>query len=148
MPPTPNCPAVLCSCLLSQPFYKGVPGIVFQPIGLKLSLSNQSWAAISHISIFTDQSEWLHSDQASDFGTNQIRKFGVLICVRTDQSGTRGRDFSLYKSAPLCPGESIFPFHPRLKTLFPWLKTSCWTRAEQSRAEQSRWTGPEWSRAV
>lgn len=36
----------LCSAIESCP-YKGVPGIAFHPIGLRLSLSNQSHGAIS-----------------------------------------------------------------------------------------------------
>lgn len=45
--------------------YQAVSRIVFQPTGRRLSLSNYSCgAAISHISIFTNQSECLDSDQS------------------------------------------------------------------------------------
>lgn len=57
---------------------------------MEASRSNWSWAAISPINIFKDQSEQLYSGQSWQcLWTNQMQGFGVLICIRMDQSGTR-----------------------------------------------------------
>lgn len=37
--------------------------------------------------------------------------YGVLVCMRTDPSGTSTRDSYPYKPAPLWLGEHPFPFH-------------------------------------
>ena len=42
--------------------------------------------------------------------------------MRIDQSGSRGGDFSPYKSAPLWLWECTLSFHRRLETARPWLE--------------------------
>lgn len=55
--------------------YKGVPGILFQPIGLRLSPSNQSCATIyPPASSLTNQSGSILTNQDSTFWTNQTAR--------------------------------------------------------------------------
>lgn len=66
------------------------------------------------ISISTNQSEHFHSDQSKQcFLVDSNCEVWNPICMRADQRGTRGRDFSLYMSAPGRLGECTFPFHKR-----------------------------------
>ena len=114
--------------------YKGVSVILFQTIGLRLSLSNQSCTAPAN------QNSCIPTSQDSAFWTNQTAKIWSLIWMRTDQSETKGRDTCAYKLAsPLAQGAHV-PF---------LLKTENWKlclpgRAEtlkmpwQSRADQHR----------
>lgn len=62
-------------------------------------------AIASLASSLTNQNSFISAHQDSGFWTNQT--------VSTDQSGTRGGDFSLYKSAP-CQS-CLLPFHRALK---------------------------------
>ena len=55
-------------------------------------------------------------------------RLGVLICMRTDQSGTRGQDFYLYKSVPL-------PSQWSINTVFSPLELH---RAQQTCMVQSK----------
>ena len=84
-----------CTVFLpSEPaFYKGVLGILFQPIGLRLSLPTQTCAAPvnQYGSILTNQDRAIRTKQ---------QESGVLIRMRTDQSGTRVGDFCPYMPAP------------------------------------------------
>ena len=134
-----NCLPALCSCHLSW------------------SLQMSSWNPISNnrtevfphplelhsyipISFFTDQLEQLHSyhsGQSVSFGPVKLQGFWVLICMRTDQSGTRS-GFSLYTPAPLWLWNCTFPFHLRLKATSTQLELTHW----------SCLAGSEWSRAV
>ena len=120
-------------------FYKGVTGILFQPIVLKLSRSNRSYVAS------TNQSGFILTNQGGAFWT-KLWGFGVLICLRTDQSGTRGGNLCLFKPAPLWLLDCYFPFHPRLKSAFSigWAETlrgltrAKWSIPVQARTDQHR----------
>lgn len=113
--------------------YKWVPGIVFQPIILRLSSFNWSCAAIAPSALWSIRTVY--------FGPIKLQEFGVFTCVKIGQSGTRGRDFCLYMSAPLWLIEHNFPFHQRLNIIAPQLELKHQDvlpiRVEQTRAEQS-----------
>lgn len=51
--------------------------------------------------------------RAMPFGPSKLWAYGVLICMRMNQSGARVGDFCLYKPAPLWLGECTLPFHWR-----------------------------------
>lgn len=55
--------------------YRKAPGVVFQPMGLRLSLSNQSWA-----SVFLFAS--LPTYQSSSIMTNQNMRFWLISTVQ------------------------------------------------------------------
>lgn len=75
--PELNCPLPAMNWLYCVPAvwaspYKGVSWIVFQPIGLRLSLSNQSCTAISLLaSSLNNQTGSIPTDQYDAFWTNQ-----------------------------------------------------------------------------
>lgn len=107
--------------------YKGVFGILSQPTGLRLFLSNWSCASL------------LWSIRTVPFRPIKLWGFGVHICMRMDKSGTKGRSFC---PAPLALREH-FPFLSKNEYIcFPgWAvipKMSHWSRAEQTNAGQSR----------
>ena len=92
------------------------------------------------------------TNQDSAFWT-KFQLFGFLICMRMDQTGTRGGDFCLYKSAPVWLCECTFPFPSRLVSLAgaETLNRYCQSRMEQTstgpsgpirnRAKLSGWRG-------
>lgn len=76
------------------------------------------------------------------FGPIKFQWFGVLICMGEDQSGARGGDFSLYKSALLWQwGGTQFPIAWKTEDCISpaevktWV-TSGWSRAKQMEVEQ------------
>ena len=80
------------------------------------------------------------SSRKVPFGPVRLQGFRVLVYMRTDQSGTRGRDFFLYKSAPFWLWECTLPFHWRLCCL-GWAKTQkmfLQCTVEQTSTDQSR----------
>lgn len=74
--------------------------------------------------------------------------FEVLICMKMNQSGTRGGDFCLlYKSAPLWLIQHAFLFHGRVKPVFPnWIWNTKYISLEQSGTDQHKaeWSAPVW----
>lgn len=123
-----------CVCHLSQPLSSG---ILFQPIGLRRSPSYWSCATII-LSASSPNNQWLHGPMRTvPFRPTKLWGFGVLICMRMNQSRTRGQR-RLCKSANLQLRECTFSFHQRL---FPWLELKH-SRAEWSRTMQSTvdWT--------
>lgn len=95
--------------------YRGVPRILLKAIGLRLSLPNLSCTAIS-----PNGSHWpirvapFWPIRTVRLGTIILQGFGILICMRTDQSGTSGKGFCLCRSAPL--------LLQKLKTVSPQLE--------------------------
>lgn len=104
----------------------GAPGIVFQQVGLKLSLFSRSCTAILPLNLYqlveglhTGQSRLCFLDQSncknldSSFSwewTNQGPRSGIFLCIRQ----------------LLCGSEStILPFHQRLET--DWLPFPGWS---------------------
>lgn len=101
-------PALNCLPALFLPFEsalikKGVPEIPIQPIGLRLTPSNQSYMAIApSTSSPTNRSSSFLTNQDSAFGPIKLEGFGALICMRMDQSGTRVGVFCGFKLAAIC----------------------------------------------
>lgn len=82
--PTLNCLPALCSCHRARP-YKGAPGILFQLIGLRLSPSNRSCAAIfPSASSLTNQRGSILTNQEVLFRAIKLQGFGVLMSMRMD----------------------------------------------------------------
>lgn len=139
----------MCAAGWARP-YKGLPGVVFQPVGMRLFSSNQNCVAISFpISIFADQSEWrFWPIRDSAFWANQIVRFGVLICMRQTHQGP-GLGTPVYVSQLPAGAERSF--------LSPWegegsislagaerqkaKHQRCLTRVERSRTEWSSQRG-------
>lgn len=133
--------AIWASC------YRGVPGIRFQPIELRLSLFNQLYP----ISIFTNHSEWLHSDQSgkclldqsnfkdleSSFAwglTSQGPGLGTYVHISQLPSGSQSTLSLSTKSWRL-----HFPsWSSNTKDVLLVQSWADWTGAEQIRAELSR----------
>lgn len=105
--------------------YKGVPGILFEPIG-------QRGFFHSGKAVWLYPHKHLHQPNRAapswpirtvPFEPIKLWGFGFLICMRTDQTGTRDRDFCLYKSAPSLPQRAHFPFSSKTEDHTPgW----CW----------------------
>lgn len=118
--------------------YKGVPGIVLQPIGLRLSPIQLELYSYIPIGIFFSQSEWLHSDQTRQCLSDQSNYKNLEFSFAWGWTiRNQGKDFSIYKSPPLLI-ECTFPSYIRLKAFFlgwSWnfknetLKMSCWSKA-------------------
>ena len=136
--------------------YNRIPGILFQPIGLRLSPSNWSrHSYISPISFLTNQSEWLHSDQSGQCHlavTNQTAM--ILECLFTwrwaNQEGPGAGTFVCISQLP-SGFEFMFPFQGRLTTAFPlWSWNTKGVSQEQSRWHQCRaeQSGPDQGRPV
>ena len=121
LPPALNClPALFF--FLNQT-YRDVPGIVFQPIRLRLSLSNWSCAAISPSACsLTKQSRSILTNQDCAFLTNQTVRIWSPYLHKNDPIRDWGRDISLYKSPLLWLREHTFPLHLGLKIAFPHLE--------------------------
>ena len=83
-------PTLNSVCRLNQP-YKGVPGIPFPPIGLKLPSFNWSCPAIFPSPSSPTNPFW--PVRTVSFGPVKLPEFGVLICMWMNQSGMRGGDF-------------------------------------------------------
>ena len=107
--------------------YKWVPGILFQPIGLRLSPSNRNCA------IPTNYSTSILTNQGSVFWFHQISRIWSLH-LHEERPGPRRGKFFLCKPTPLWLWEPTFPFNQRLKTVFPWLTWD--VSLEQSAANQ------------
>lgn len=86
------------------------------------------------------------------FGPIKLWWFGVLICIKTDQSGTRGRYFSSHKPTPFSSPLALrvrFPFsrktelkHQRcLEDVSPEQTSAAQSRPSKSRVELSSWSG-------
>ena len=110
---------------------------------MRLYLSKCSCTATSP-SIFlpTNQSSSFLTKQDSAFQT-KLWEFGVLICMRMDQLGTKGGDFHLYKPAPLWLSGHTFPFLWKTDFLTELKYLRCFVWADQPKPEQ---TGTEWKR--
>ena len=84
-------------CCLSQPMYRSSWNRISANRAETLPVQSELHSYIL-IGILNDQSEQLHFDQS---GQCILYKwnwgFGVLICMRTSQSGTRDRDFFFQK---------------------------------------------------
>ena len=93
------CPRYFCH--LSKPLQR-FPGILFQPIGPRLSLSNQSSSILTNRAVPLDQT---------------VRIW--IPHLHEDQPGTRGRDLCPYKPAPLWLEEHIFPLCQGVKLGLP-----------------------------
>ena len=61
----------------------------------------------SPISIFTDQPEQLHYDQWGQWGPIKLWGFGVLICMRIDQSWIRSRTSLSITQLPSGSGSTL-----------------------------------------
>ena len=127
------CFPALCFQHLSKPF-NGVSGILFQPIRLKLSLSNWSCKALTNqsSSILTNQN-WCLLNQSNSEDLESSFTWGL-----TNQ-GPRAGTF-VHRSQLPNASESILSLFLAELNHWGWL----WT-AEQSRANQLR-LALEWSR--
>lgn len=95
--------------------YTGVPGIVVQPIGLRLTLSDQNCTALfPSVALLTKRKASFWPIRTTLFGPIKMQGFGDFICLRTDQSGSRHWGFCLCKSVPPGLHEPIFSFHHRM----------------------------------
>lgn len=91
--------------------YKGNPTACKWTNGLKTCPSQLGLCSYIIICIFTDQSEWLYSDQSVLFGSIKQWRFGVFICIEMKQLGTEGRYSSLDKPASSLPqGSTLWIF--------------------------------------
>ena len=111
---TLNCLSVLCFCI-QVCCYKGVPGILFQPLGLYSS------CPIGAAQFQQTRAALFWPIRTVPFGPVKLQGVGALICMRTDQSETKGQVFCLYNPTPLWLWEYTFPFHRILKTVSSWL---------------------------
>lgn len=118
--------------------YKGVVGIIFQPI--RDFPGPVSYPAIS-FSIFKEQPEQLHSNQTGQcFLSIQTVRIWRPHLHEDGPIKDQGRDFSVYKSAPLCLLGVHFSIPPRL--VFPQLELKHGRHlADQDGAELPRWRG-------
>lgn len=137
-------PASLCSIptIPDTPAtpYKGVPGMIFWPMGMRLSHPIRAVQLYpTPINIFTDQSGSILTNKTVPFRSIKLWRFRFFICMKMNPSGTRRGGFYLYKSASLWLGEH-FPFS--LKTAFPQLELKHLWRC-LSHSSKVEWTGSE-----
>ena len=119
-------------CHLNQPLQRSA-GNPVSTIGLRLSPSSWSWAAISPISFFTKQSEHLHSDQSGQYLDDQIVTIWSPYLQEDWPIRDQGGNFRLYKSAHL---QFTVPLH------FPgwsWNTEGVSSRAERSSLALAPW---------
>lgn len=122
-------------------------------MGLSLSFPGQlELHSYVPISIFTDQSCSILTNKDSDFWTKLLR-FGVLICMRLDQLGTRNGDCQLSSGSGIVLSLSTKEWRLLSSAEIP--KTSHWTRVEQTGVVHSstdlcswRWTSPQGRRTA
>ena len=126
-----------CTVFLpSEPALQRSSWVLSQPEGLKLSPSNQNCTSL------TNQSGSILTNQNSAFWT-KLGGFGVLICMVTDQSGTRDRTTVYISHLPLHSGSTLCLHFKDWRLCFPgWAETP--KMAEQCSAEQ---TGTELSKS-
>lgn len=99
----------------------GAPGIVFQQVGLKLSLFSRSCTAILPLtSLPTSRGAPYWSVKTVLFRPIKLQEFRFLIFMRMNKSGTKIWDFSLYTSAPLWLREHNSPFSPKTRDWLPF----------------------------
>lgn len=144
LPPALHCFSALCFCHLSQLLQRSS----WNPVSNNRTKTFSVQSAISHQHLHQPFRVAPFWPRKVPFGPIKLQGFGVLICMRTDQSGTRTGNLCLHKSAPLWLTEHTFPFHQILKTAFPQLEQKhqrCLAGAELSRQD---WSRADQSRAV